>query len=85
MIVALGGLAWTELHRVLADLGWRVRKPRVPFGHGAESQAARPADQGGGVVTLIASYHPSQQNTFTGTLTEEMFDSVWARARRALG
>jgi uracil-DNA glycosylase len=69
---------------VLGDLGWTVPAPRTPFGHGAEAEASRPAAEGGGLVRLLASYHPSQQNTFTGTLTEAMFDAVWARAREAL-
>jgi uracil-DNA glycosylase family 4 len=84
VVVALGGFAWTQLHRVLGDLGWTVPAPRTPFGHGAEAEASRPAAEGGGLVRLLASYHPSQQNTFTGTLTEAMFDAVWARAREAL-
>jgi uracil-DNA glycosylase family 4 len=84
VIVALGGFAWAQLHRVLGELGWTLPTRRVPFAHGAESAAVRPGT-GTGSVTLIASYHPSQQNTFTGTLTEEMFDRVWSRARSLLG
>jgi uracil-DNA glycosylase family 4 len=74
VMVALGGFAWENLLRVLGEQGVRVPARRPAFGHGVE--AALP--QG---PTLIASYHPSQQNTFTGKLTEEMFDRVWARAR----
>lgn len=67
--VALGGLAWNNLARRLG-----VRLPR--FGHGV--QAAN------GSRLLIASYHPSQQNTFTGKLTEPMLDAVFLRAREAI-
>ena len=80
-VVALGGIAWTALFRVLAERGWRMPKPKPAFGHGAETIAHRPD---GTPVHLLASYHPSQQNTFTGTLTEPMFDRIWARARQIL-
>jgi uracil-DNA glycosylase family 4 len=75
VVVTLGQLAWSQTLRVLKDRGVVVPRPRPRFGHGVEVALER-----GPVV--LASYHPSQQNTFTGTLTEEMFDSVWARAAR---
>jgi uracil-DNA glycosylase family 4 len=81
VIVALGGFAWTNLLRVLDALGWTVAKPKPAFTHGAEGEAQRPD---GATVRLLASYHPSQQNTFTGTLTEEMFDAIWTRSRALL-
>ena len=84
-IVALGGFAWTHLFRVLEGLDWTVPKPRTRFAHAAIGEARRPIARGGAPVALIASYHPSQQNTFTGKLTEEMFDEVWARARKLIG
>ena len=68
VLVALGGFAWDA---ILRHTGWSGRKPR--FGHGAE--VALP--EGG---WLLGSYHVSQQNTFTGRLTEEMLDAVFERA-----
>jgi len=86
VIVALGGFAWTNLLRVLADRGYEIPSPRPKFGHGEEVEVTRSgadgreSGPGPSRIVLLASYHPSQQNTFTGTLTEEMFDAVWNRA-----
>jgi uracil-DNA glycosylase len=72
VILCLGGFAWEGVLRVLRDKGWTARrKPR--FGHGAEAAI--------GPYTLLGSYHPSQQNTFTGRLTQSMLDAVLRRAR----
>jgi uracil-DNA glycosylase family 4 len=74
VIVALGQLAWDQVFRVLRDRGLPVPRPRPRFRHGAEVGP----EEG---LVVLGSYHPSQQNTFTGRLTEEMFDAVWTRAR----
>lgn len=68
VVIALGGIAWIQLIRTL-------NAPRTKFTHAAELKL--PDHR-----TLLGSYHPSQQNTFTGRLTEEMFDAVFAQARR---
>jgi uracil-DNA glycosylase len=73
VIVTLGSFAWDATLRVLADLGLPKRRPRPRFGHGAEVEIDR--------FTLIGCFHPSQQNTFTGKLTEPMTDAVFTRAR----
>lgn len=74
VIVVLGSFAYTQTMRLLSARGVRFPRPRPRFAHGAEVRLP-------GGLTLLMSYHPSQQNTFTGKLTEEMFDRVWARAR----
>ena len=68
VIVPLGGFAYQNLARLL-DV-----KPRPAFGHGVEVALDDRR-------TIVCSYHPSQQNTFTGRLTEEMLDAVFSRAR----
>jgi len=77
VIVALGRIALDAVLIVLGDLGAAVR-PHPPFAH------ARACSFGGGLPTVITSYHPSRQNTNTGRLTEPMFDEVFRLARGRL-
>jgi len=83
VLLALGGFAWASALACAARLGWVVPRPLPRFGHGAEVSLA-PGRQGDGdlhgVLHVVASYHVSQQNTFTGRLTEPMLDAVVARA-----
>ncbi len=73
VVLCLGAFAWDAALRLLLARGQeRARGPRPRFAHGAEL-AGEP-------YTLIGCYHPSQQNTFTGRLTEPMIDSVLARS-----
>lgn len=72
VIVCLGGFAWDGTLRALRQRQWTApHRPR--FGHGAEAVV--------GPYFLLGSYHPSQQNTFTGRLTQAMLDRVFVRAR----
>ncbi len=73
VVVALGSFAWDAVLRVQAQLSGRRISPKPRFGHLAEVDLDR--------FVLLGSYHPSQQNTFTGKLTEEMLDAVFVRAR----
>jgi uracil-DNA glycosylase len=76
VILCLGAFAWDAALRLttaLAESPASLPRPRPRFGHGAELQSKR--------YTLIGCYHPSQQNTFTGRLTEPMIDAVLLRAQ----
>jgi uracil-DNA glycosylase family 4 len=73
VILALGAFAWDGALRAIRAMDGEIPQPRPRFGHGAETQVGR--------WRLLGSYHPSQQNTFTGRLTEAMLDDVLSRAR----
>jgi uracil-DNA glycosylase family 4 len=77
VIVALGSFGWDGAIRAARALGAPVPRPKPRFGHGAEADLGRRA--------LLGCFHPSQQNTFTGRLTEPMIDAVFARARELAG
>jgi uracil-DNA glycosylase family 4 len=72
VVVALGKIAFDAAASAIAESGLAEVARRPAFGHGAEHPL--------GDITLLGSYHPSQQNTFTGRLTEPMLDAVFARA-----
>ncbi len=75
VIVCLGSFGWDSVWRALSRLGYDVPRPRPRFGHGARVALAVQAE-GGRQVVVLGCYHPSQQNTFTGKLTEPMLDAV---------
>jgi uracil-DNA glycosylase family 4 len=75
VVVCLGGFAWDaalRLTAIVTDPQAKPVRPRPRFGHAAEHSGER--------YTLLGCYHPSQQNTFTGRLTEPMIDAVMSRA-----
>jgi uracil-DNA glycosylase family 4 len=77
VIVPLGAIGWDASLRALAALGYDTPAPRPKFAHGAEAQL--------GPYTLLGTYHPSQQNTFTGVLTPPMLGDVLERAKTVAG
>ncbi len=77
--LALGRFAYDLTYRLLGKTGAELPRPRTPFGHGVEVPIA-----GNPKKTLLASFHPSQQNTFTGRLTQTMFDDVFTRSRELI-
>jgi uracil-DNA glycosylase family 4 len=74
--VALGRLAFENILKIYRNLGRAV--PRFEFKHGGVYKL------GGDLPWLVASYHPSQQNTQTGRLTIKMFDEIWYKAKALL-
>ncbi|MGD0263367.1 MAG: uracil-DNA glycosylase [Candidatus Methylomirabilota bacterium] len=77
IVVVLGRIAFDAFLKAWGDGGRAVPAPRPTFAHGALTKLP-------GGVLLLASYHPSQQNTQTGRLTSAMFQRIFARARRIL-
>lgn len=77
--VALGSFAWNSLIKSLRELGHVI--PTTKFSHGVRITFS----DGPRKITLIGSYHPSQQNTFTGKLTKPMLDKVFNQAAKAAG
>jgi uracil-DNA glycosylase family 4 len=75
-VLALGSFAWQASLACGRRLGWGVPRPAPRFGHGAATVLERP---GRDAVLLVGSYHVSQQNTFTGRLTEQMLDDAIGR------
>ena len=73
VLLALGAIGWDAALRTLDVLGERIPRPRPRFAHGAEATIGR--------FTLVGTYHPSQQNTFTGKLSQPMLEAVVRRAR----
>jgi uracil-DNA glycosylase family 4 len=78
VVIVLGKIAFDAFLAVYQENGGTVPKPRPKFGHGRTVILSND-------VHLICSYHPSQQNTFTGKLTQPMFQSIFDQARAALG
>jgi uracil-DNA glycosylase family 4 len=76
VLICLGAFAWQGALLALAELG-AVARPRPAFGHAAQARIGR--------YVLLGSYHPSQQNTFTGRLTASMLEAVVTEARRLAG
>jgi uracil-DNA glycosylase family 4 len=72
VILALGAFGWDGVLRALGGLGHAIPRPRPRFGHGADTRV--------GPYIVLGSFHPSQQNTFTGRLTAPMLEAVIARA-----
>ena len=77
VFVALGRIAFDRILRI-----YNLRKKNYPFGHGALHKL--PTDLLNTEHWLLASYHPSRQNTQTGRLTREMFDEIWLKARELI-
>jgi len=72
VIVCLGSFAWDGALRALRQMGLEIPRPKPRFGHGARATV--------GDYELLGCFHPSQQNTFTGKLTEPMLDAIFAEA-----
>jgi uracil-DNA glycosylase len=81
VMVALGSIGFDAVLKLLRDRGYTLDPARPKFAHGAETIATN-AER---AITIIASYHPSRQNTNTGVLTAPMFDAIFSRANAIVG
>lgn len=79
VMIGLGSIGFDAILKVLRERGYSFESPPV-FGHGTETVAANGTRR----ITVIASYHPSRQNTNTGKLTVPMFDAIFTRAKQLL-
>jgi len=84
VVVCLGSFGWAAALKALRGAGYAVPRPLPKFGHAAEVVLPSVVEEGG-PITVLGSYHPSQQNTFTGRLTADMLDAVLSRARELAG
>ena len=85
-VVVLGGFGWQALWPVLRDAGYPLPRRRPSFGHAVEVELGpRAGGRKAHPTLLLGCYHPSQQNTFTGRVTEEMLDGVFRRAKAYAG
>jgi len=80
VVLALGRIGFDNFLAAWKAAGWPVPSPKPRFAHGSEATLQRAESE----ILLLGSYHPSQQNTFTGRLTLPMFHRVFYRAREAL-
>lgn len=80
VMVAFGSIAFAAIVKVLRERDFALDPERPAFGHGAEATAI----EGRREIAVIASYHPSRQNTNTGKLTVKMFDAIFRRTRDVL-
>ena len=72
-VLALGSIGWQAFLAAAVRVGWQVPRPRPKFGHGVTADIGLPS---GRTLRLVGCYHVSQQNTFTGRLTESMLDDA---------
>ncbi|MQF68780.1 uracil-DNA glycosylase [SAR202 cluster bacterium AD-804-J14_MRT_500m] len=77
VLVALGNIAFKNYFSARRSMGLAVPSPALPFGHNLSHKLSKD-------LTIVSSYHPSQQNTQTGRLTREMFDNVFVTVRKIL-
>ena len=90
IVVALGKIAWDAWMKLLVQQGVALPRPRPAFAHGAMAHFSTPAPEHPSTSapkrpsTLIGMYHPSRQNTNTGTVTPPMYDAVLRRVKGAL-